>query len=222
MSLFVVGTDTDVGKTVVSAIVLARYGSRHPLAYWKPVATGSTEGRDTLTVERLAGRFGEVHEEAYLYRPPVSPHLAARRARRPIDTEKLLDSLYSFRRRDTTRHLIVEGIGGVLVPFDDAGTLVADFVRACKLPCLVVARSTLGTINHTLLTLEALMRRHVRVAGVVLNGPRNPANRQAVERFGNTHVIAQVEPLESLTEQSIEAAAQQFDRRGRLEPWLGA
>lgn len=222
MSLFVVGTDTDVGKTVVSAIILARYGPRQRLAYWKPVATGSVDGRDTHTVKRLAGRFAEIHDEAYLFRPPVSPHLAARRAKRAIDAEKLLDALYTMRRRDAKRHLVVEGIGGVLVPFDDNGTLVVDFVRACKLPCLVVARSTLGTINHTLLTLEALRRRHVQIAGVVLNGPRNPSNRQAVEHFGDVEVIAQIEPMQSVDAESITAAAHRFDRRAKLEPWIGA
>jgi dethiobiotin synthetase/malonyl-CoA O-methyltransferase len=222
MSLFVVGTDTEVGKTVVSAMMLARFGAEYPLAYWKPVATGATEGRDTATVRELAGSFGEIHDETYLYRPPVSPHLAARTAKKPIEVEVLLDRLFQMRRRDNERHLIVEGIGGVLVPLDDNGTVVADFVRTSKLPCVVVARSTLGTINHTLLTLEALRRRHIPIAGVILNGPRNPSNRQAIERFGDVRVIAQLEPLEPLSERSLVHAAADFDRRARLRRWLGA
>ena len=93
MSLVVVGTDTEVGKTVVSAVVLARYARRRRLAYWKPLATGADGDTDTGLVRRWVGHRVEVLEETYLYDPPVSPHLAARLASRPIDPELILGKL---------------------------------------------------------------------------------------------------------------------------------
>lgn len=220
MSIAVVGTDTEVGKTVVSAMIMARYGPRLPLAYWKPIATGRTEGRDVDAVRRWTGHCGLVHDERYLFDPPVSPHLAARRARVTIDLAAVTAARRRLRRLHPERHLIVEGIGGVLVPLDGAGTLLVDLVARMKLPCVVVARSTLGTINHTLLTLEALRRRRVTVAGVVLNGPPNKENREAVRRFGDVPIVGEVRPLRSLTRRAIAAAATRLDRRAVLKPFL--
>src|SRR5579859_2792746 len=112
MSLVVTATGTEVGKTVTSAVLLARYGRELGVGYWKPVATGSVDGRDTETVRRLAGAWGPIEPEAYLYEPPVSPHLAARLAHDTIDLESLARV---FRRLEAQRPWIVEGIGGLLV-----------------------------------------------------------------------------------------------------------
>jgi dethiobiotin synthetase len=117
---------------------------------------------------------------------------------------------------DPRRSLIIEGIGGLLVPLTAHGYLFADLVRDMHLPCLLVARSTLGTINHTLLSLEALERRGIKTAGVVLNGPRSPENRAAIERFGRTSVVAEIEPLRPLGPAAVARAARRFDRRARL------
>ena len=212
MSLIITGTDTHVGKTVVSALLLLRYASRQPW-YWKPVATGARH-RDSFSIDRWTD--APVIEEGYLYHPPVSPHLAARRARRPVDPAGLVRS---YRMMDALP-LVIEGIGGALVPLTDDGYLFADLARALRLPCLVVARSTLGTINHTLLTLEALRRRRVPIAGVVFNGPPDAENRNAVERFGRTRVMGQVPPLGRLTAARLRRAARRFDARGRLRRLL--
>ena len=107
-----------------------------------------------------------------------------------------------------------------MVPLNDSGDVVADLIVAMGLPCLVVARSTLGTINHTLLTLEALRHRNVEVAGVVLNGPQNDDNREAVERFGCTRVIDTVPPLPSVDRATVAEAAAGFDSMGALERYL--
>lgn len=212
MALVVTGTDTGVGKTVVSALLLLRYASRGPW-YWKPVATGARE-RDSFSINRWTD--APVVVERYLYDPPVSPHLAARLARRPIRPDAIVRRFREI-RRDA---LVVEGIGGALVPLTSAGFLFADLARALRLPCVVVARSTLGTINHTLLTLEALRARHVPIAGIVLNGPSNPGNRRAVERFGRTRVLAHVPPLGRLSPAGLRRAARRFDPRGRLGRFL--
>ncbi len=222
MSLFIVGTATEVGKTVISAILLARYGRRQRLAYWKPVATGARDGRDTEHVERWTGHLVDVLPETYLYEQPVSPHLAARQERRPIDPEHILAELVRHGLADARRNLVIEGVGGLLVPMTESGYLLIDLLRDISLPCLLVARSTLGTINHTLLSIEALRARDQSLAGVVLVGPRNRENRRAIERHGDTNVVAEVEWMARLGRKSIESAARRFDTRAKLKRYFEA
>ncbi|HXO20614.1 MAG TPA: dethiobiotin synthase [Thermoanaerobaculia bacterium] len=221
MSLAVVGTGTGVGKTVVSAVLLARFKGILPLAYWKPVATGAREGRDTATVGELCGPAVEVLPESYLFQEPLSPHLAARLEGAEIAPALLLAEL-ARHRGEGRRGLVVEGVGGLLVPFTDAGYLLADFLVAAELPCLLVAASGLGTINHTLLTLEALRARRLAVAGVVLAGPPNAENRRSIERLGAVPVVAEVAPLPAVDRAAVAGAARGFDPAGRLEPYLRA
>jgi len=218
-ALAIVGTDTGVGKTVVSAIVCAAWAERQPVAYWKPVATGGYPGdpdRDTATVARLLGPGIEILNETYLFPDPLSPHLAARLVGATIDPALLLRDLARYRAAGAAgRALVVEGVGGLLVPLTDAGYLLADFLVAARLPCLLVARSTLGTINHTLLTLEALRAREIPIAGVVLDGPPNRENRRAIERLGRVPILAEISHL-PLDRPAIAAAARDFDPEGRL------
>lgn len=225
MSLFVVGTGTGVGKTVVSALLLARFGRTGRLAYWKPVATGSDDDRDSTTVARLSGvPAAGILPECHHFAPPVSPHLAARLAGTTIEVAPLVAAC---RRHEATwsgpeRGLVVEGVGGVLVPLNDRGDLLIDFLAAAARPCLVVAHAGLGTINHTLLTLEALAARRIAAVGVVLVGEPHGENRLAIERFGGVPVVAEVPVLEPLTPATVAAAAAELDPEGRLEPWLFA
>src|SRR5580693_2890777 len=217
MSLAITATGTEVGKTVVSALLLARYGGSAPLAYWKPVATGARDGRDTVEVERRAGCWGEVLPESYLFPEPVSPHLAARLAGSAISPGEILAACKRLRR--TGRTLVIEGVGGLLVPLDDAGTLVADLLAAARLPALVVAHAGLGPINHTLLTLEAMRTRGIEPFAVVLSGPPNPENRRAVERCGRVPVL-ELSPLSPLDRATLERAAADFDPGALLARWL--
>jgi dethiobiotin synthetase len=140
-------------------------------------------------VRRLSG--GRVIDQGIRLPDPVSPHLAAQRAGLVIN----LDALPS---RESSRAVIVEGAGGVLVPVNDSH-LMADFMVKLGLPIIVAARSTLGTINHTLLTLEALRARSLKIAGVVMIGDRNPDNRAAIERYGQVPVLAEMPRFDPLT-----------------------
>ena len=221
MSLFVIGTDTGVGKTVVSAVLLARYRSERRLVYWKPVATGALIERDRDTVSALVPGV-ETVAEAYLFGEPASPHLAARREGDEIELSRISNRWRELRTAFAGCGFVVEGAGGLLVPLDERGTLLADMVGAMALPVLVVARSTLGTINHTLLTLEALRARDIEIAGVVLNGPSQPANREAIERFGEVAVLAELPSLGAPGASLVEASAREFDPGGAFVRWLGA
>lgn len=220
MSLAIVGTSTGIGKTVVSAVLMVKYARSYKLAYWKPIATGSSEGRDTVTVRALIGERGEILPETYLFAPPVSPHFAARMAKHRIDPDTVRDVYVAHARSLPKRALVVEGVGGLLVPITDEGLLLADLFARLRLPCLLVSSSELGTINHTLLSIEAMRGRKMTLAGVVLCGPKHAENLEAIERFGKTRVIAEVEPLAELTPAAVRRAAQRFDRDGVLRRYL--
>lgn len=187
--LFVTGTDTGIGKTVVSAALLHRYRLAGPVGYWKPIQTGIEQDDDTATVRELGSAAeGEIHSEGIRLERPLSPHLAARLAGREIETAHLASLIDSL---PTNTRWIVEGAGGALVPINDSW-LMTDLMKRLGLPTLIVARSGLGTINHTLLTIEALRARSLRVAGVVMVGEPNPDNRAAIEQYGDTVVVGEM------------------------------
>ncbi|HTW22497.1 MAG TPA: dethiobiotin synthase [Candidatus Baltobacteraceae bacterium] len=186
---FVTGTDTGVGKTVVSALLCAALEA----IYWKPIQTGTREGADRPTVMRLAGLpRARTAPEAYRFAPPVSPHLAARRAGVRIELRKI-----KMPRIAASENLIVEGAGGALVPINET-QLMTDLMRHLGLPVLLVTRTTLGTINHTLLSLAALRAAGLDVRGVIMCGKPNRDNREAIERYGRARVIGVVPRLERI------------------------
>lgn len=168
--LFVTGTDTGVGKTVVSAVLAASRG----WGYWKPIQTGSES--DTVEVARLAGV--RVHDHGIRLPEPVSPHLAAKLA----DTRIVLTDLLV-----PDGDWVVEGAGGAMVPINEQDTML-DLMTMLKLPIVVAARTTLGTINHTLLTLAALRSRGLIIEKVVMVGERNEENCAAIEHYGQVPV----------------------------------
>lgn len=219
MSLIVTATGTEVGKTIVSALLLHRYQGAGA-GYWKPVATGASTDRDLTTVRALAPEGTALAEELYLYEPPVSPHLAARWQGETIEPDEILARFAQLRAEAPHRPWIVEGIGGLLVPLRDDSTLLADLFVALELPCLLVASSEVGTLNHTLLTLEAMRHRGLECAGVVLNGPPNPDNRDDLERFGDVEVLGEIPPLDPLDRGSLARLAPSLDLEGQLERWL--
>ena len=194
--LFVTGTDTGIGKTVVSAALMIRLRSLGPLRYWKPIQTGVEQDDDTATVASLAGCSpSELLTSGVRLRHPVSPHLAARLHGTVIDLPPIEDTFNEVARFS---RLIVEGAGGVLVPVNDI-QLMTDLMARLDLPAVIVARSTLGTINHTLLTIEALRHRAIAVAGVVMVGPPNHENRRAIEQYGNAQVLGEMALFDPLT-----------------------
>jgi dethiobiotin synthetase len=197
---FVTGTDTDVGKTLVSAWLMTHLDAD----YWKPVQAGTEPETDSATVRRLAEISAErILPETYILPEAMAPHEAARRAGIRIDMAKLEPPA-------TDRLLVVEGAGGTLVPLTDEAYVI-DLASELHLPVLLVARSTLGTINHTLLSIEALRRRGLPLAGVVMSGPETPHNRAAIERYGQINVIAEIPWLPSVTRATLLEIEPEFD-----------
>lgn len=176
--VFITGTNTDIGKTTFARDLCAR----HPEAtYWKPVQTGCPPDDDTAFVGARRSLPG------VRLKDPVSPHLAAQREGVTLNLAQLLAPLDGFEGT-----LVVEGAGGLMVPLAP-DLLQTDLIAAIGLPTVVIARDVLGTINHTLLTIDALRARDLPVAGVVLLGGND--NREAIETYGCVHVID--DPLET-------------------------
>jgi dethiobiotin synthetase len=196
----VCGTDTDVGKTVVSALLVQGLGAR----YWKPVQSGLEGGGDTGRVQQLLGLPPErVWPEAYRLTAPVSPHWAAERDGLTIDPARLALPAWDG-------PLVVETAGGLLVPLR-RNWLQIEQIAVWGLPVLLVARSGLGTLNHTLLSLEALKRRSIPVLGLVLNGDPHPDNPRTLAALGGVPVLAQLPPLDPLDREGLE---RQWHRSG--------
>jgi len=215
--LFVTGTGTGVGKTVAAASLMHRYRSQAPLRYWKPIQTGIENDDDTRTVHEL----GECGENEILCKGvrlagAVSPHLAADWNGSRIEVAQLV----SIIGNEPKASWIVEGAGGVLVPLNDT-SLIIDLMVALKLPVVVITRSELGTINHTLLTLEALRTRTLEIAGVIMVGEHNRSNREAIEHFGNVEVLGEMPHIDQLSSDKLKRWANpELDPTNRLTRYL--
>jgi dethiobiotin synthetase len=192
-SLFVTGTDTNIGKTLLSALLVAGLDG----IYWKPIQTGASQGTDRETVMKLAGiPESRTLPESYCFDPPVSPHLAAAASGVRIDLARIQ------RPANLNRPVIAEGAGGILVPINDSH-LMLDLARQLGFPVLIAARAALGTINHTLLTLRALRCAKMCIKGVVMIGDRNKDNERSVEHFGAVPVVGWIPWLDTIDRQQL-------------------
>lgn len=195
--LVVAGIGTDVGKTVVSAALCVALKAD----YWKPVLSGTAAAAgDDEVIQRLLGEQGtRIHPCSYRFKAPLSPHVAAAQ-------EGISISLEKFELPESDRPIVVELAGGVLVPMSDEFTNM-ELVGRFDLPVVVVSRHYLGSINHTLLTLEALRSRGVPVMGVVFNGEELPDSERIIERMGEVRVLGRIPTLPEVTPETIRAAA---------------
>jgi dethiobiotin synthase len=192
--IFVAGTSTGVGKSLVAALLIAATKG----SYWKPVQSGCEEMTDRHWMQQATG-LSEDHflSEAYLLNTPCSPHLAAEIDGVAIDLNGL-----TLPEKIVHRPLIVEGAGGIMVPINRE-SLMLDLMCQLKYPIILVASNKLGTINHTLLSLTVLRQAGLEVLGVVLNGPFEYDNKTAIEQFGAVHVLAELGILEDMRPETL-------------------
>lgn len=200
MQIFLTGTDTDVGKTTVASWLCLHTG----YAYYKPIQAGVNHPTpishprernfvDSQVVKNLANV--KTLPETYLYPEPVSPHLAAALSNDHIDCQKII--------LPAVENLIVEGAGGVMVPINEQ-MLMIDLIKQLALPVIIVARSSLGTINHTLLTLGSLRNRDIPILGVIVNGEANKANRDAIAKYSKVEILAELPKLDILSTENLQ------------------
>ncbi len=193
--IFITGTDTNIGKTIVSAALICALRQKENVIYWKPIQTGIEEDNDTETVRELAKcSADEIYDKGFRLEKPLSPHLSASLA----DTEITVGKILTFLPKQTEdRFWIVEGAGGILVPLNE-NELMIDLIKALKLPVVIASRTGLGTINHTLLTIEILRNHNIKTHGVIMNGNPNVENKQAIEHYGKVSVLAEMPKFEKL------------------------
>lgn len=193
------GTDTGIGKTLISAMLMSVLDA----TYWKPIQAGLDEETDTEFVQRLSeADYSRIIPEQYRLETPMSPHGAA-------DIDGVSISLNDFELPDfDSKHLIVEGAGGLFVPINWEDTILDLFARF-KLPVLLVARSSLGTLNHTLLSIEALRKRNIDVFAVILSGDKHQSNKDTIAHFGNIPVF-EVPSLEKVNKMTLTEAFSQL------------
>lgn len=193
-AFFVTGTDTGIGKTVVSAMLTRALNA----TYWKPIQAGLEEETDTEFVRRVT-ELPDQHiiPEQYPLNSPMSPHAAAE-----IDKVEIQMDHFHLPEFETD-HLVVEGAGGLLVPMNDE-EMIIDLISHLDLSVVLVASSTLGTLNHTFLSLEALRNRGIPILGVVLNGPKHESNRWTIEEYGNINILAELDTINPLNAKSLQ------------------
>jgi dethiobiotin synthetase len=168
MKLFITGIGTDVGKTIASAIITEALQAD----YWKPIQAGDLSQSDSHKISNyISNTKTIVHPNSYELNTPASPHYAASLDNLVIDIKKIKEP-------KTQNHLVVEGAGGILVPLNDKDT-IADLIQP-DYKVIVVSRHYLGSINHTLMTIEALKSRKIAIAGILFNGDENPATESII------------------------------------------
>ena len=195
------GTDTGIGKTMLAAALTDALGGY----YWKPVQSGLDEETDSETVARL-GRIqrDRIVPEAYRLSTPASPHLSARIDGVSIDPARLIPPV-------TDGALVIEGAGGLLVPLSEQ-LVFADIFALWQIPVILCARTSLGTINHTLLSLEALRQRAIPVHGIAFIGEENQETQRIIYKLGGTLSLGRLPRLETVTADSLrDAFRENFD-----------
>ncbi len=199
-ALIVTGTDTGIGKTVVAAGLAAALGA----FYWKPIQAGTEEGTDSQTAQSLGVPAAHILPEAYRLSLPASPHLAAQHEGIALDPERLA--------LPPQRPLIVEGAGGLMVPLRrDPPWLMIDQFAAWTMPVLLVARTGLGTINHSLLSIAALRARGIVIAGMLFVGEAHAENESVVPALGEVPGFGRLPPLDPLDADTLAAAMNDLD-----------
>ncbi|MBL0373374.1 ATP-dependent dethiobiotin synthetase BioD [Rhizobium sp. KVB221] len=195
------GTDTGIGKTMLAAALTDALGGY----YWKPVQSGLDEKTDSETVSRL-GRIPRerIVPEAYRLITPASPHLSARIDGVVIDPARLVPPV-------TDGALVIEGAGGLLVPLSE-GVVFADIFALWQIPVILCARTSLGTINHTLLSLEALRHRAIPVFGVAFIGDENRETQRIITKLGGTRSLGRLPLLQPVIADTLrDAFRENFD-----------
>ena len=206
--IVVTGTDTGVGKTIFAAALAGALDG----VYWKPIQAGLMDETDREVVLRLSGLPAErVLPEAYRLKTPASPHLAAEIDGVSIDVEALV-------LPDTARPLVVEGAGGLLVPLTRKVAYI-DVIERWRVPVTLCARTTLGTINHSLLSIEALRSRGIPLLGIAFVGDENAESERIIVEMGHTRRLGRIPHLAQLTEGSLRAA---FARHFSIGDFLGS
>lgn len=198
--VFVTGIGTDVGKTIVAAVLTEALQAD----YWKPIQCGSLELTDTERVKRLVDSSQTIfHNEAYRLHTPASPHFAAENEGKKIHWGRL-------KTPETENTLVIEGAGGILVPFNYKGETMLDMAMHWQTDVVIVSRNYLGSINHTLLTIKVLQESGVNLLGIIFNGESNPSSEEVIIRSTGIRVLGRIKEEYEFTKDLIKEYARDY------------
>ena len=199
MRLFVTGISTEVGKTIASSILVEYLKAD----YWKPIQAGELDNSDTIKVKNLTSNTtSKFHKEAYQLNAPMSPHAAAER-----DNIEIL--LSNINPPKTDNHLIIEGAGGLLVPINNKDCIV-DIIPNLNAEVVIVSRHYLGSINHTLMTIQALKTKNISIKGIVFSGDENKDTESIVLKMSGLKMLFRINEEKYFDKEIIRKYAQQI------------
>ena len=191
-SYFITGIGTGIGKTFVSAILTEALKAD----YWKPIQSGDLNNSDSKKIKALiSNEQSFIHPEAYRLTKPLSPHAAAKLDKTTIDVKKI-------KLPKTKNTLIIEGAGGVMVPLNDKALMI-DLIEQLNAQVIIVSQNYLGSINHTLLTIEALRNRNIPIAGIVFNGKKTPASEEYILQHSKLKCLLRINPEKEISAKTI-------------------
>jgi dethiobiotin synthetase len=194
---FVTGIGTEIGKTVTAAILTEQLKAD----YWKPIQSGDLHQSDTIKVKNLISNgITKFHPEAYRLTQPFSPHYSAELDGVEIDLDLI-------QLPKTQNNLIVEGAGGLMVPLNQQD-LIIDLIKRSDLEVILVSKNYLGSINHTLLSAEALKSRKIPIKGIIFNGEANQASESIIKKMTGLNVIAHIPVLAEISKESVRKVAE--------------
>ena len=201
--LFISGIGTDVGKTVVSAVLAEALHAD----YWKPIQAGGLDCTDSMTVQSLISNpYSKIHPETYLLQTPASPHYAAELENIDIDLDKI--------QLPNTNNsaIVIEGAGGLLVPLNK-NALIIDLIKQLNAQVVLVVRNYLGSINHSLLSIEVLKQQNIPIVGIVFNGNPTPHAEEYILKYSSLKCLAKVTHQPQLSKEIVQQFAQKIDKR---------
>jgi len=197
---FISGIGTDVGKTFVSAILTEALKAD----YWKPIQCGTEDGSDREKVSKLvSNKESKFFDEVYKFSEPLSPHFAAEKTNKTISMDNIVPPAGN-------NPLVIEGAGGLLVPLNKENYVV-DIASKVDAEIILVCRNYLGCINHSLLSIDYLLRNQLKLKGIVLNGYFEPAVKSAIVNFANVQVIAEIPEVVEISKRSVLQQSQKIN-----------
>jgi len=192
---FITGIGTGIGKTVVSAVITEKLQAD----YWKPIQSGDLDISDSLFIKNLISNDQSViHPEKYRLSQPLSPHLSARLDGIQIDLSAIQPPLHSG-------DLVIEGAGGLMVPLNDQ-ELILHLIKKLDPKVIVVSQNYLGSINHTLLTLQTLKTYHIEITGLIFNGSPNAESESYIESYSGVKIIGRVPSMNVIDKEAVRKA----------------
>ena len=205
-SYFITGIGTDVGKTVVSSILCELLHA----TYWKPIQSGDLQNSDSKKIQQWLNNTVEIIQEAYLFSEALSPHVASK-----IDGVSINPAMLNLPK--TAGNLIVEGAGGWLVPINESGITFADLAEQWNIPIILVSRHYLGSINHTLLTIESIQSRNVNIHGIIYVGEPLPDTCEIIEKITGVKTLFSVPLFDKVDTDTIKLFVKELVSNGILK-----